>query len=152
MSLNSGSQYFRACSRVRAVDDELGVSDFYSSLALSIKDSATRNVRLQAVDEGYHPLALDRIGQGAAHGAEIVGHVRRVGGAGNDRCDPFVGEQVLEEELGPAAGEVLRPIGNRLAAYYAEQAAVTKGQRRQHAGLDLGRQRQDALFRFAVVE
>ncbi len=57
-----------------------------------------RIVQLESVDEGYHPLALVRIGQVTAHGAEIVRHVRRVGGAGNDRRDPFVGEQVFEKE------------------------------------------------------
>ena len=49
--------------------------------------------------------------------------LHQVGNAGNDRRHPFVAEQVLEKELRPAAGETRRPVGDRLAAHRAEQAA-----------------------------
>ena len=42
--------------------------------------------------------------------------------------------------------------GIGLAAHRAEQPAAAERQRGQHRRLDLGRERQDALLRFAVVE
>jgi hypothetical protein len=47
---------------------------------------------LERLNKGHHPPALVRIGQAAAHGGEIVCHVRRIGGAGNNGRDPLVGE------------------------------------------------------------
>jgi hypothetical protein len=50
---------------------------------------------LQCVGKLYHALALIRIGQWPAHGAEIVGHVQGVGGAGDYRSHPLIAEQIL---------------------------------------------------------
>src|SRR5262245_16765008 len=111
-----------------------------------------RNGGLQTVDEGHHPVALVRIRQAAAHCAKIVSHMRWVRGAGNNCRHPFISEQVFEKKLRPAAGEVLSPVRNRLAAHGAEEATTTERLGGQHAGLDLGRQRQDALLRFPVAD
>ena len=75
-----------------------------------------------------------------------------IGGAGDDRGHPRVAKQVFQEELRPALGESARPVGNRLAAHGAEQPGAAERQRGQHAGLDLGGERQDALFGLAVVD
>src|SRR5215472_6535065 len=107
---------------------------------------------LQIGDEGHHPVALIRIWQAAAHCTEIVGHMCWVRGAGNNCRHPFIPEQVFEKKLRPAAGEVLSPVRNRLAAHGAEEATTTERLGGQHAGLDLGRQRQDALLRFPVAD
>ena len=110
------------------------------------------SIGLQIIEEGYHSVALVRIWQAAAHGTEIVGHMRWVRGAGNNRRHPFVSEQVFEKKLRPAASEVLSPVRNRPAAHGAEEATTTERLGGQHAGLDLGRQWQNALVRFPVAE
>src|SRR6266487_5490751 len=75
-----------------------------------------------------------------------------VRGAGNNCRHPFISEQVFENKLRPAASEVLSPVRNRNAAHGAEEATTTERLGGQHAGLDLGRQWQDALLRFPVAE
>src|SRR5215472_10762116 len=107
---------------------------------------------LQIVDEGHHPVALVRIWQAAAHCTEIVGHMGWVRGAGNNCRHPFICEQVFEKKLRPAAGEVLSPIRNCPTAHGAEEATTSERLGGQHAGLDLGRERQNALLRFPVAD
>src|SRR5208282_3894909 len=60
---------------------------------------------LKRLDKRHHLPALVGVRQGASHGANIVGHMRRIGGAGDDRRDPRVAEQVFEEKLRPTLGE-----------------------------------------------
>src|SRR6185437_203052 len=64
----------------------------------------------------------------------------------------LVADEIFEKELRPTARETRRPVGDRLAADCAEQAAPPERERGQYASFDLGRQGQDALFRLAVVE
>ena len=77
-----------------------------------LKRRNSHNRFLKCVDKGHHVTALVGIRQGAAHRAEIVCHVRRIGRTGDYRGHPRVAEQVFEEELGPAGGEGPSPLGN----------------------------------------
>ena len=61
-------------------------------------------------------------------------------------------QQVFEEKLRPAIGEPFGPVGNFLAMHRAKQPGAAEGERGEHAGFDLGGQRQNALFSDAVVE
>src|SRR5262249_60334682 len=75
-----------------------------------------------------------------------------VRGAGNNCRHPFISQQVFEKKLRPAAGEVLSPVRNRPTAHGAEEATTSERLGGQHAGLDLGRERQNALLRFPVAD
>ena len=63
-----------------------------------------------------------------------------------------VAEEILEKELRPAAGERLCPIGKFLAVHGAKQPAAAERKCGEHAAFHLGGERQDALFRFAVID
>ena len=130
----------------------MGTSGYNGSRLLAASIRVAQRCGLQAVDEGHHPVALVRIWQAAAHCTEIVGHMYWVRGAGNNCRHPFISEQVFEKKLRPAAGEVLSPIRNCPAAHRAEEATTTERLGGQHAGLDLGRQWQNALLRFPVAD
>src|SRR5215831_4905372 len=130
----------------------MGTSGYNGSRLLATSIRVAQRCGLQTVDEGHHPAALVRIWQAAAHCTEVVGHVRWVRGTRNNCSHPVISEQVFEEKLRPAAGEVLSPVRNRLAAHGAEEATTTERLGGQHAGLDLGRQRQNALLRFPVAD
>ena len=58
----------------------------------------------------------------------------------------------LRKNCAQLAAKSCAQSGIVLAAHRAEQPAAPERQGGQHAGLDLGRQRQDALLRLAVVE
>src|SRR5208282_218359 len=73
-----------------------------AAVNLPVRRKARAANRSKRLDKGHHLLALVGIGQRSAHSAEIVGHVRRVGGAGDDRGDPRVRQQVFQEKLRPA--------------------------------------------------
>src|SRR5450759_3906888 len=76
--------------------------------------------RLQLFDERDHLLAFVGVGQPAAHGAEIVQHMRRIAGAGDDRGHARIAQQIFQKELRPAASKSARPVGHRLAAHRTE--------------------------------
>src|SRR6516225_3022842 len=76
----------------------------------------------------------------------------RVCRAGDHGCDTLVGDEILEKELRPAAGEILRPVGKGFVVHRAEEAAAAERQRGEHAGLDLGRKRKDALLRLSISD
>src|SRR5271170_7299506 len=107
-----------------------------------------RRDALERVCEGDHLPALVGIWQGPAHGAQIVRHMPRIGGAWDDCGHSWVAEQIFEEELRPRISKTARPIRKFLTAHGAEQPGAAERQCRQHAGLDLSRRRQDALFDF----
>src|ERR1700757_736 len=130
----------------------MGTSGYNGSRLLATSIRVAQRCGLQTVDESHHPVALVRIWQAAAHCTEVVGHVRWVRRTRNNCSHPFISEQVFEKKLGPAASEVVCPIRNRPAAHGAEEAATTERLGGQHARLDLGRQRQDALLRFPSAE
>ena len=107
---------------------------------------------LQRSSECVHLLTLIGIRQRTAHGAEIVGHMGRVGGAGDDGGDARIAQQIFQEKLRPGVGEGARPVGDLLAAHRAKEPRPAERQSGKHGGFDLRRRRQDALFGFAVVE
>ena len=57
----------------------------------------TGEIYLKTFHESYHALALVGIRETSTHGAQIVSHVRRVGGAGDNRRHPLIGEQYLRK-------------------------------------------------------
>src|ERR1017187_1933757 len=66
--------------------------------------------QLERLYEAHHSSALVEVRQRDAYRAEIFRHVRGIGGAGDDRGDPQVTQQIFEEELRPAIGELACPV------------------------------------------
>jgi hypothetical protein len=113
---------------------------------------ANRPGPLKCVGKLYHALALVRIGQWPAHGTEIIGHVQGVGSARDYGGHPRIAEQILQEELRPAVGKAVRPVGNLPAAHRAKQPGAAKRQRGKNGDFDFGGRRQNAFFDFTIVE
>src|SRR5665213_3818840 len=80
--------------------------------------------RSECIEELDHGLALLEIGKPAAAGADIVGEMGRVGGAGNDGGHGQVAEKKFQEELGPGGCiEIGGPFRHLSAANLGEQGA-----------------------------
>ena len=72
----------------------------------------------QAVEELDHRLALLGVRKSSAAGADIIGEMGRIGGAGDDSGDRLMPEQEFQEELWPCRRiEFFRPFRHALAAH-----------------------------------
>src|SRR5262245_2087047 len=72
--------------------------------------------------------------------------------SGNDRSDSRIRQHIFQEKLGPAAGELARPIGDWLAAHRPEQTATTKRQSRQHSRSYIRCQRENTFLCVAEID
>ena len=83
--------------------------------------------KLQRRSERFHSPALIGIGQKTTHGAEIVGHMGRIGGAGDDGGDARVAQQIFQEKLRPGVGERARPVWHLLSRTARKSRARPSG-------------------------